>query len=126
MFEVGEGSNPLPHFFGCLSMGKHKKCRKAYLQAYYQANKEKYDARSAAWRKANLERAREIVNKSGGAYYHKVTSPLAKRACRIFERLNEERRHKFAVAIMNDFSIKWSRAKCQYALDEWLGAYSGI
>lgn len=96
------------------------------LKEYYQNNKKAYHARTKAWASVNPDRWREIQQKSSGAYYHKIVSPLADEACQAFNDMDEELRKLFAIEIMDCSDPLWKRAKYTYKLDEWLGAYSGI
>ena len=58
-----EGRDILAPSLFPLYTGDMSKDRRAYHQAYYQANKEKYDTRSKAWRIANPEKMLEFDRK---------------------------------------------------------------
>lgn len=108
------------------TMAACKTCQNARCKKNYEDNKPSYHARSNQWAKANPERMAEIKSKSSGAYYWKVSHPLVNRAVALFERMNDRRRERFAQAILNTETPAWVKAKRSIALDEWLGAYSGI
>lgn len=110
-----------PYTLACCKVCQNNRCKKNYNE-----DKATYNARSVNWMRNNHERWREICSKSSGAYYHKVSSPLADRAIRLFERMTNPRRERFAQAILNNPTRLWEKACRVYALDEWLGAYSGI
>lgn len=100
--------------------------KKIYNAQYYQAHKAQIYANTKAWRAANPELLKAQWDRRNGAYYRRVESETARRAVALFQKMSDDRRTKFAIAIMNKSTRNWSRAMRDYALDEWLGAYSGI
>lgn len=105
-----------------------KPCHQLLNKSWYERNKDKKNAISRAWQKANPDRHREAVSKSSGAYYHKITSPLIDRACQLFEKMNDSQRTRFSLWILKsaNYSRAWQKVCRSFAIDEWLGAYSGI
>lgn len=108
-------------------MYKCKHCQEVKTEDnYYSHNKATckpcYIARSYKRVYTHLEENRQIQTR----FRNEVSSPLAARVIKLFERMGESRRQKFAKWIMDRSTNAWEKAKRIHALDEWLAEYSGI
>jgi len=105
-----------------------KACHQKLCKNWYGRNKESCNNRAIAWAKAHPARTSAFASKYAKVYYFRCTSSIAERAIKLFSRMSDERRFRFANAILEAASTKrkWAQACHHYKLDEELANYSGV